>query len=159
MEILAIDPGLKGALVWLTKNEMHWHKMPLNVEKGIDFFEIQDILELYPKAHVFLERAHPGAMGVTGAFNYGRGFAALEIAILIAKRPVTYIEPAKWAKVMHEGISNDLKPKVKSEIALKRLFPQYLDQIPKGPKNGKIDEGVMDALLIAGYGLRAGAKK
>lgn len=153
--ILAIDPGQAGAIVFLESAKMNFHLMPLKNDgtKDIDFKAVRDILEKYPGARVLLERAHPGAMGVTGAFNYGRGFAALEIAIALSGLPVTYIEPAKWCKVMHEGIEKDLKPKAKSVIAVQRLFPALLDQIPKN-KNGKMHEGVMDALLIAGYGLR-----
>ena len=66
---------------------------------------------------------------------------------------MTYLEPSKWAKVMHEGISKDLKPKAKSTIAVERLFKKFHGSLPRN-KNGKIHEGVMDALLIAGYAER-----
>ena len=128
--------------------------MPLKTDgtKDVDFEKVRALINRHA-ARVFLERAHAGAMGTTGAFNYGRSFAALEIAVLLAGHPVTYLEPSKWAKVMHEGISKDLKPKAKSTIAIERLFKKFHDQIPKN-KNGKMHEGVMDALLMAGYAER-----
>lgn len=154
--ILAIDPGQAGAIVFLESAKMNFHLMPLKSDgtKDIDFFGVQDILAQYPGVRVFLERAVPFGMPTNSSFNYGRGFAALEIAIKLAGLPVTYLEPSKWAKSMHEGIAKDLKPKAKSQIAITRLFPQYLKQIPQA-KGGKYHEGVVDALLMAGYGLRS----
>lgn len=152
--VLAIDPGQQGAFVWLEGDFFEWAVMPLKADgsKDVDFEKVRALMNRR-SARVFLERAHAGAMGTTGAFNYGRAFAALEIAILLSNFPVTYVEPAKWAKVMHDGISKDLKPKAKSTIAVERLFKKFHDQIPKN-KNGKMHEGVMDALLLAGYGER-----
>lgn len=155
MQILAIDPGQNGAFVLFDGEKFDFRLMPILVNKDIDFEGVQKIL-MSPgvdKAHVFLERAMPMAQGARHAFNYGRGFAALEIAIKLANLPVTYVEPAKWSKIMHEGISADLKPKAKSIIAVQRLFPQFIEKIPK-TKTLKYHEGVIDALLIAGYGLR-----
>lgn len=156
-EVLAIDPGLTGAFVYLTDSgEFEFEVMPIiknDKDKEIDFDEVSKILKHYDGAHVILERAMPMAMGAKHAFNYGRGFAALEIAIKINGSSVTYVEPQKWAKVMHDGISSDLKPKAKSVIAVNRLFKKMVKAIPAS-KNGKLHEGIVDALLLAGYGLR-----
>lgn len=136
--------------------------MPLVVIPGgdrtIDFDGVHallyELLEKY-RFHIFLERAIPMAMGSKGAFNYGRGFAALEIAIQLLRIPVTYVEPAKWAKYMHEGLSTDLRPKAKSLMAVKRLYPKLVGALPTNTK-GTIMDGPIDALLIAGYGIRRG---
>lgn len=151
--VFAIDPGQAGAIVWYDgKDFEHW-PMPLK-NKEVDFYAVRKILKRDADAHVFLERAYGGQMGSSGAFNYGRGFAALEIAVMTCKNPVTYVEPAKWCKVMHSGISSDLKPKVKSIKAIERLLPKLCKKVPKN-KNGKMHEGVVDALLIAEYGRRS----
>lgn len=155
MDILGIDPGLTGAFVLLrhdSTTEMAFDKMPV-VDKEICFDSVVKILKNAPNARVFLERAMPLAMGAKHAFNYGRGFMALEIAIKISGLSVTYVEPTKWTKAMHDGISADLKPKAKSIIAVKRLFPNLVTGIPV-TKTGKLHEGIVDALLIAGYGAR-----
>jgi hypothetical protein len=158
MTILAIDPGQAGAFVFLEGAKMHFQNMPLKKDgtKDVDFDAVMELLRPYrarKPVRVFLERVSAFGMGTTAALNYGRGFAALEIAIALTGLPVTYLEPSKWAKVMHEGIAKDLKPKAKSQIAIGRLFPQYLKDIPQS-KAGKYHEGVVDALLIAGYGAR-----
>ncbi len=161
--VLGIDPGLAGAFVVFDGSDFASYAMPIveiGKEKSIDFDGVHELLwNLQEKhgagLHVFIERAVPFAMGSKGAFNYGRGFAALEIAIFLLKFPVTYVEPNKWTKEMHEGISADLKPKSKSLVAVKRLYPNLVPQLPKGRKGALLD-GPIDALLIAGYGLRKG---
>lgn len=157
--VLGIDPGLAGAFVLFDGQDFASYAMP-TIENGKDrFIEFDGVHELLfnlgdtnTDLHVYLERAVSFGMGIKGAFNYGRGFAAIEIAIELLKMPVTYVEPSKWTKEMHAGISGDLKPKAKSLIAVKRLFPKLVEQLPKG-KKGKLLDGPIDALLIAAYGL------
>jgi hypothetical protein len=160
---LGIDPGFAGAFV-LTDGDgfLKTWPMPLVVIPGgdrtIDFDGVHELLtEIFEahRPHIFLERAIPMAMGSKGAFNYGRGFAALEIAIELIGMPVTYVEPAKWAKYMHEGLSTDLRPKAKSMMAVKRLYPKLVKVLPTNTK-GTLQDGPIDALLIAGYGIRRG---
>lgn len=150
MKICGIDPGLAGALVTLRGREFNFIKMPLT-DKDPDYHLVLNWLDLEGPDHIFLERAIPFAMGTKSAFNYGRGFMVLELAVRHSGRPVTYLEPAKWAKSIHEGVQSDLKAKAKSLIALKRLLPWALPKIPQS-KNGKLDEGVVDALLITYFG-------
>lgn len=160
MKVLAIDPGLSGAFVLTDGKTLTTWPMPIKIhgkDKSVHFDGVHallwDVLDKHGLVHIFLERAVPMAQGSKSAFNYGRGFEALVIAIELLKFPVTLVEPFKWTKEMHEGISADLRPKVRSEIAVKRLFPQLVDKLPKKPKGG-LQDGPIDALLIAGYGLR-----
>lgn len=156
---LGIDPGLKGAFVLFDgKIIKAAANMPLLVEgkeKEVEFDGIHALLwelqDQFGHFHVFLERAVSFGMGTKGAFNYGRGFAAVEIALELFKFEITYVEASKWTKEMHAGISGDLKPKAKSLIALKRLFPKLVDSLPRDTK-GRVLDGHIDALLIAAYG-------
>jgi len=151
--VLGVDPGLSGAFVLMEDNELlEYSLMPLE-NKEISFKGVLQILHDYQPDHIYLERAVSFGMGTKSAFNYGRGFAAIEIAIGLSGIPVTYIEPSKWTKIMHEGVSADIKPKIRSVIAFERLFAHLSERIPKS-KTGKYHEGVLDALLIAGYGIR-----
>jgi hypothetical protein len=162
MKILGIDPGQSGAFVFLDNGIPVWSRlMPLTTNKDIDFKEVRRIIAAADREncdHIILERAKPLAMGAKHAFNYGRGFAALELAIALDTIPVTYVEPEKWGKVIHEGISADLKPKAKSRIAFERLFKRHLGFVPKSKVTakggGKYHEGILEALLIAAYGER-----
>jgi hypothetical protein len=159
--IIGIDPGQAGYFVMLD-SKPKFVPMPVKGEtKEIDYIGVKNILinviangPAVRPIHVFLERAMPMAMGSKHAFNYGRGFAALEIAIQELQLPVTYVEPRKWTKELFQGIDANLKPKAQSLIAVQRLFPELIAAIPKTPKSGKLHEGAVDALLIAEYGRR-----
>lgn len=154
MKILGIDPGQKGAFCWL--EEVHcgrFDKMPLKEDKEIDFSAVYSMILKEKPTHIFLERAMPMAMGSKHAFNYGRGFAAIEIAIQMSCIPCTYVEPTKWMKLMLDGVDSRLKPKERSIIAAKRLLPNSLNNITQN-KNNKFHDGMVDALLIAAYGER-----
>lgn len=158
ISVLGIDPGLTGAIVLLEKDKFRFWEMPLKNKIEIDFVAVRRIFQMVDDKvklhiHVFLERAVSFGMGTKGAFNYGRGFATLEIALIDLDLPYTLVEPGKWTKVMHAGIEADLKPKAKSVIAVERLFPKFAKEIPRN-RNGKFHEGIMDALLIGGYGQR-----
>jgi hypothetical protein len=126
--------------------------MPLSGD-DIDFHGVLSLITAWAPKHIYLERAVSFGMGIKGAFNYGRGFAAIEIAIKLAKVSVTYVEPNKWTKELCEGIDKRLKAKERSLIALRRLFPRGINGITKN-KNGKLHDGMVDALLIAEYGRR-----
>lgn len=163
--VLGIDPGLDGAFVVTDGKFLKSWPMPTKAEqkdREVDFDGVHELLtniqEQFIISMVYLERAIPFAQGAKQAFSYGRGFAALEIAIELLMLPVIYVEPAKWTKAIHEGISADLKPKAKSLVALKRRYPYMVDLLPVNTK-GKIKEGPLDAFLIAAYGLLSQTKE
>lgn len=162
--VVGIDVGIDGAFCVTDGKFAEFYNMPLRQasknKMEPDFTGIANLIEDIILSHgdglhFYLERAAPFAMGSIHSFNYGRGFAALEIALLLAGVSVTYVESAKWTKTMHEGISADLKAKAKSIVAVQRLYPKLSKLISLSPKSKKMHEGQMDALLIAGYGLRA----
>lgn len=160
--IVGIDPGKEGAIVALSlegKIKQHW-LLPKDEAGVIDYLQLKKIFEeiacKISGGRIYLERAMPMAMGAKHAFTYGREFSMIEIAILETKLPVVYVEPSKWPKVVCEGIDKDLKPKVRSIMAAKRLFPSEVGKIPVSPRSKVMHEGVVDALLIAEFGRRQG---
>lgn len=149
--VVAIDPGKSGAIVLVNGNKLKTFTMPLGPDKSLDFEELVRILLSLPDCKVYVEKAKALAMGSKHAFNYGMDFKAILIALEILERPYQLIEPSQWSKQMHQGINSDLKPKAKSLIAIKRLFPKLVSQIPTTPRAKKLHDGVVDAVLIAGY--------
>lgn len=157
MRVLGIDPGQQGGLVMLNSekgfgNDWAFYVMPILKNKDVDFNAVFNIIQDTMPDHIFLEKSVSFGMGSKGAFNYGRGFAVLEIAIQLSGTPMTYVEPARWTKVMCEGIDKRFRAKERSLKALKKHFPTLSKDIPTN-KNGKIHEGIMDALLIAAFGM------
>jgi hypothetical protein len=162
LRILAIDPGHNGAFVWWDGERVRYEATPLRDPtakvKEVDFEKICVFLKDRPD-HIYLERANSFGMGMKAAFNYGRGFGAIEIAIRLAQIPVTLVEPGKWVKEMTEGVDANLKPKVRAWLAFQRLFPQLIGQVPrtkvtKRNKEGVPHDGVVDAQLMAEFGRR-----
>jgi len=156
--VLGVDPGNEGAFV-LTDGEKFLETFPMPIltegkTKRIFFQGVYNLLLEIGPAQIFLERAVPMAMGSKGAFSYGRGFEAIIIAIELAAVPYTLVEPQKWAREMCAGIRTDLRPKARSLIAARRLYPQLVGKLPVTPRSKKIHDGCIDALLVAGYGLR-----
>lgn len=162
--VIGIDPGFSGALVITNGQKAGLAKMPLLVngkDREIDWRGLKQVLEDFgrmdkktlPFPHIFLERAVSFGMGTKSAFNYGRGFGMIELVLQDCDYPYTLVEPQKWTKLMHAGVRKDLKPKAKSMIAARRLFPKILP-FCTFDKKGKPHDGAIDALLIAGYGLR-----
>lgn len=157
MIIVGIDPGLEGGFIRMDGLfPVHWHPMPTKGAKTareIDYPAVKMTLLRLDATHVVLERSVSFGMGSKGAFNYGRGFAALEIAIHELQLPVTYVEARKWQKDLFDGIDTRLKPKEQSLIAAERLLPVHFAALPRN-KKGKPHEGAVDALLIAEWGRR-----
>lgn len=160
MIFVGCDPGKNGAIIGLTEEGRIEIMSPLffledgsvDYKRTKQFFTSLRDSETDPR--VFLERAMPMAMGAKHAFTYGRDFGALEIAIQESGLPLTYVEPSKWPKSVCEGIDKDLKPKVRSVMAARKLFPEEIAKIPVSPKAKNIHEGYVDALLIAEWGRR-----
>lgn len=155
--VMAIDPGLQGAIVITDGVKLTAYPLPIGGDKRLDYWKLStlldDVVSKWGALPTYLERAIPFAMGARHAFGYGVDFQSIVLAIEHHKLPVTYVEPAKWTKEMHQGVASDFKPKVKSAVAAKRLFPQLVGLLPTKPKGGMHD-GMIDALLIAGWALR-----
>lgn len=164
--VVGIDPGINGAIVMTNGDKLKYWKLPIKVEGKDKFVHFEEVNLIFQQLvrnqvlHVYLERAIPFALGSKSAFTYGRGFEAILIALRINELAFTLVEPGKWTKEMHEGISSDFKPKKKSAIAVERLYPKLVKWLPKATEGGtKLADGPVDALLIAGYGLRKGSAK
>jgi hypothetical protein len=158
---LGIDPGFNGAFVLTNGRDFHFRKMPVFEEldkRSINFLQVRGVLiELDDICRgapvmVFLERALPFAMGSKSAFNYGRGYAAIENAIFDLDLLMREVEPARWTKAIYGGEKSDLKAKAKSRAVAEEYFPKVVSGFPI--QRGLPHDGLVDALLIAAYGLR-----
>jgi len=143
---VGIDPGKKGAFVAVNGNEQI-----IAVEKNVTGDDLFTFLSILNPRHVFLEKAQSmPRQGIASAFNYGQGYGEL-IGVLTARAmPYTLVRPSYWTKALHVGTA-DGEPKQRSAEAFRRLYPR--DAHALTPR-GKLHDGVVDATLIAIYGLR-----
>jgi len=157
--IFAIDPGLKGAIVYWNGDIDNHNKfiksytMPA-IKAGkynrIDGGGVCDILNKNTSAHVYIERAQamPG-QGTTSMFNYGMGFGILLGVIQTLGMVYTLVPPQTWHKAILKGVPGD-KPKERALFRCKQLFPDV--NLLATERSKKPHDGLVDALLILEYG-------
>lgn len=98
--IVGVDPGLSGAIAWLTDEGHLIEVRDLPVANGqLMPSVLADMLRQEGRRplHAFVERvaARPGA-GVSGMFNFGRGYGQIEGVLATLGVAVTLVTPAKW---------------------------------------------------------------
>lgn len=157
MNILAIDPGLSGAIASYDGTELLVYDMPkFDIVKNkktrgrIDTTGFIKILRDEKPDHVFVEQV--GAMPKNGSgamFAFGFGCGLLEGALAGTGIPFTYITPMKWKKAM--GCPAD---KDGSRMRANQLLPAYAHNWDL-----KKHDGRAEASLLALYGYNLGIDK
>lgn len=156
MIVAGIDPGKQGAIVLLDSERpvAHFMTLPYSDDGFLLSQQVHKWMKLwgYPDL-VVLEKIKPGGAKSfpSAMFQLGVSYGQVLQFLHIAKVPLRLPYPQQWQKVMHEGIPAKLSSKERSAAAYRMLFPH--GPISKGPKGGKINENVVDALLIATYGV------
>lgn len=158
MNVLGIDPGQSGGLILMNPSGDILGKevMPITETKELDkqaFISLLSEWDTWGRFHVFMERIVPFAMTAKSAMTFGRQLGMIEQILWDKGYSVTFVEPKKWNKEMHQGIDQNIKPKVRTSIAISRLFPKV--NLLATEKSKKSHEGLCDALLIAEYGRRS----
>ena len=161
---IGIDPGISGAIAVLCDDVLlEVHDMPaLEVRVGkankrqVNPAMLASILygiTLLPEAKghnswVVLEKvgAMPG-QGVTSMFNFGRSFGVVEGVAAGLRLGITYVTPQAWQKRAGKKEGKD-----GSRQRVMELYPEHADLFKRVK-----DDGRADAVLIARYGLSAGA--
>ena len=156
--IVGIDPGKKGAVVVLTGYKMYeYFNMPL-IGKEYDLNTLNNYFQLFNTNYdvvFYIEKVNAHGMGRTSAFTFGYGVGVLE-AYANEYGKLKRVTPQKWQKVMFSGISGKQKPKDK---AMQVMAEQYPTELRAFSDYNKADrEGLIDAFLIAQYGLKMEVK-
>lgn len=159
MAILGIDPGLEGGLALVNQGgSAVYEPMPTLAAKKGDILDLPSLTR-WLKAHkssieiAYLEMvaSRPG-QSAPSVFKFGRGYGAIEGILTALEIPYQLVPPKQWCKLMHAGIEA-ADPKQKSLIAVSRLFPGI--DLRATPRSKKPHDGMVDALLIASFGLRS----
>ena len=153
MFIAGIDPGKQGAIVILHTNDTVAFKYKLKYPDGdLCHNSVHDILSLHRPGLIIIEKVQ-GFKGAsaTSTFNFGYAVGQLNLAVRASNIPYKLITPQRWQKELHVGIKGSLSAKERTMAAYRQMFPH--EPIPKGPRGGKIDDNVLDAFVIAVYGV------
>ncbi len=153
MNVLGIDPGLKGAIAQYDGYALKVLEMPIkkSTSRGheIDWSKLhcQWIYDFrYPTDQIFLEQvsSRPGE-GVSSAFKFGTVYGGLQAMAASMSIDVTKVTPRTWKKYF--GLGPDKKDAVAHAVS---LFPEY-EELFYGPRGG-LRDGIAEAALIAFYG-------
>jgi Holliday junction resolvasome RuvABC endonuclease subunit len=156
MRVLAIDPGLSGALciycpLASPASGMRWHIIDIPVageksQKRVVAPLVRDFICKSDPQHAFIEQvsAMP-QQGVSSTFRFGRATGALEAIVACLNIPITFVAPQVWKKFY--GLKGPDKEQSRA-MALRR-FPEAASLIARHK-----DHGRAEAMLIAAYGAK-----
>lgn len=152
--VLGVDPGMGGALCILDDSGGYLIESMPRIGKQLDLGSLAGWIRSHREqiARAFIEQvsARPG-QGVSTMFKFGRAYGSVEGVIAALGIPYELVTPQRWTKIMHAGIEGGQTAKERSLLAAARLYPK-VGLIPPGCRVA--DSGLVDSLLIAGYGLR-----
>ena len=142
--IIGIDPGINGAIAWITDGKPCVEKMPDTLQDLWELiesigYEIPDYTPYEIKAYIEQVSSSP-QMGVVSAFTFGRGYGNIEMALTAAGIPFERVRPQVWQKALGcltKGDKNITKRKAQE------LYPSI-----------KVTHAIADSLLIANYGTK-----
>ena len=155
MLIIAIDPGINGAICFFengevidvlemptmaegkkNKRQVNGHQLYNELSYRIKKYNIQNI-------NVVVEQvsAMPG-QGVTSMFNFGQSFGVIKGICAAMQLPIFFVRPAKWKK--HFELINTQKDASRTKAI--EMFPKISSVFSK-----KKDSNKADAILIASF--------
>ena len=155
MLIIAIDPGINGAICFFengevkdvlemptmaegkkNKRQVNGHQMYNELSYRIKKYNIQNI-------NVVVEQvsAMPG-QGVTSMFNFGQSFGVIKGICAAMQLPIFFVRPTKWKK--HFELINTQKDASRTKAI--EMFPKISSILSK-----KKDSNKADAILIASF--------
>lgn len=149
MRILAVDPGLSGALAFLDDEMDCLVLRDMPVAKGhrgtnqlLDSQLVRMIRVMHPdRAVIELVHALP-KQGVASTFSFGVGFGVIRGVLAALEIPVSFLTPQEWRRVARvPGRGGD---KGASRIRASQLFPTQANLFARVK-----DHGRADAALIA----------
>ena len=147
MIVMAIDPGLSGALAVFDGDDliavldMPTHELTRNgkAKRQIAAADLAGIFCQYDPRHVIVEKvsAMPG-QGVTSMFSFGRSLGIIEGIIAAYNMPATYVTPSVWTKGVGRGQGKDA-----SRARACQMYPSHEKSFARVK-----DDGRADAVLI-----------
>lgn len=155
MTVIAIDPGLSGAIAvfrhtdhaLLAVVDTPTHELVRNgkTKRQISGSGLAAIFRDYKPAHVVVEKvsAMPG-QGVTSMFSFGRSFGLIEGIVAAFEIPATYVMPSVWTKGIGRGLGKDA-----SRARACELYPAWEKSFARVK-----DDGRADAVLIGAWYLK-----
>jgi crossover junction endodeoxyribonuclease RuvC len=152
--IVGFDPGLSGGIAFISPVGLLAEPMPVTKE-GLDLVALRHLLEPIQTEirMAFIERIHAVQMGSKSSMlSFGCGYGMIQGLLAGLQIPFELVRPTVWCKTMHSGVDADMKPKDKSLVVARRIFPK--ESFLASERSKKPHDGMIDAALIAEFGRR-----
>jgi crossover junction endodeoxyribonuclease RuvC len=149
LNIIAIDPGLKGAIAIHHDGQTTAHPMPI-AGKVLDLPTIASLVRSASPDLAVIEKvgAMPG-QGVSSTFTFGCGYGMLQGLLTGLGVPIELVIPQAWKKLVLAGTTKDKDAAI---AYCRRAFPDVPLVLPRCRVP---HDGVADALCLMQYGLRS----
>ena len=146
--IIALDPGLKGAIAWGDRQHVQAKPFPL-VGKELDLVTLAAMIEASGASLAIVEKVHSmPKQGVSSTFKFGQGYGSILGILAAFQIPVELVRPQEWKKIVLAGSKKDKNAAI---AYCRRRFPQIEIILPRCRKP---HDGMTDALCLLEYGLR-----
>ena len=148
MNVLGIDPGLKGGIAYISDHHVEVVPMPV-LGGSIDPRAIVQILKTQSVELVVIEKVGPmPKQGVVSVWTFGYGVGVIAGAVEAIGIPMRWVTPQAWKKLVLAGTSKD-------KDAAIQFVRQAYPGIPLIPERARVPhDGMADAVCIAEYGRR-----
>lgn len=155
---VGIDPGLSGALAFLSGEELDVLAMPtLTISKAKGTRRILDLTALAgiiddktknaARVSVFIERvAAMPKQGVASMFSFGESYGAIKGIVAANFLPLTLVTPVTWKGKLKVSRNKD-----DARYRASQLMPRFAHLWTR-----RKDDGMAEAALIALYGQNYG---
>jgi len=159
LRILGVDPGREGALVVLNGlfEVVDKFTMPLDAKtKAIHLGRLFEIVSAmrYTYSTCYIEKTKGFRRDSSGrAFTFGYNTGVIHMALAANGNPVVMVEPKVWQMAVHPmiGVRGGIHAKERTLRCCRKRWPGM--DWRKTPKCKKFHDGLMDAALIAYYGV------
>ena len=142
-KIVGIDPGQKGALVFLDYSGAitEVEDMPC-IGKEVNAHMLSRLIQGYgPVDTAVVEQAHSmPKQGVAGVFNYGVGYGKILGVLAALDIPIVHLPSSKWKK--HWGLGTD---KNLSRQRATERWPEWADSFNLVKHDGRAEAALMAA--------------
>ena len=150
--VLGVDPGLNGGMVLINESKEVLAKTTFPKSNGVlNCIEISTWLKDKCIDHVYLEHVHAlPLVGAGSSFKFGMVFGQIRAILSLSGRGYTLVSPRRWQTIIGANLKH-LRPKERALLKAQELFEKY--DLRKSPRSKVWHDGLVDAALIAYYGL------
>jgi len=147
MIILAIDPGITGALAFYDNEQLKAvavHDMPV-LDGDVDPHALKEIINTYQPALAIIEHVSPMPKeGVRSVWRFSAAFTTACVVVKLANIPLTLVTPAKWKRTM--GLKGGKEGKEQARDWVINMFPSYHPWFKLKKHHGRAE-----AMILAVY--------